>query len=457
MTSPSILRPLRSSSSSTFYSATYRNSQTEPSTATSTSSSNMSASVGFNDTSPPTHSNNGKNKKQSHAFSTSSSGAFSSRLGLLSNPNISSQKSTGSGQISYGTPGDSALKESATQATSVYFADKHQEINLPPKFVKQMAKLEKERIKLFEKEKVKVNKLMNSALKVSNNAMKSSGSATSSHTKSMLRSGDNNNNNSNNNNNNNNNSNNNNNNNDNTYDKRKYSTDDDRDIRIAAALCLDKEGDRDMVRGGGGERGGGGDRRGERGRDRERGREQDDEQKNNILSKNVPQYDNQYDATPGEEKKNKKLGKLGKITKTVRAYGSGDDSAPVTSTSTSTSIGERMSGTVSSAHADVHTSSIPTSTSTPTIINLSDIKTIPSDLNKQKVDPSTVTRTPGHLQNTPPPPPTDSQMAMLMCAMGSQLGNLGAEIPILEVEPVRVPNKVGRPKLSYKEKVCMLY
>ena len=463
MTSPSILRPLRSSTSSNFYSATYRNSQVEPATSTSTSSATSTAtSVGFNDSSPATYSNNGKNKKQSHAFATSSSGAFSSRSGLLSNPNNNStQKLTGfgsgSGTSSFGTPGDSALKDSATQATSVYFADKHQEINLPPKFVKQMAKLEKERIKLFEKEKVKVNKLLNSALKVTNSAMKSSSSNTTltSHIKNQnsnqLRNED--------------------------YDydninvynneKKSYLNDDDRSVKLAAALCLDREGDRDI----------GGkslekDRGRERGREKGRDRDEDDEEKNNVLTaRHVPQLNNQYESNFTDEKKNKRLGKLGKITKSVRAYGSGDDNAPQasTSTSTSTSVGERMIGTTTSAISDMRTSSAPTSTSTstststPITVNLSDMRSIVSnqDINKKNnsnsnsknsLDHPSLTGTPGHSQITPP----ESQMAMLMCAMGSHLGTLGAEIPIQDVEPVRVPNKVGRPKLSYKEKVCML-
>ena len=365
---------------------------------------------------------------------------------------------SGSGMLSFGTPGDSALKESATQATSVYFADKHQEINLPPKFVKQMAKLEKERIKLFEKEKVKVNKLLNSALKVTNSAMKSSSSGTTStnHIKNQnsnsnfdqLR------------------------NEDYEYDnvnmydneRKSYLNDDDRSVKLAAALCLDREGDRDI---------GGKSREKDRGKEKNRGREKgrdrdDDNEEKNILltAKNVPQLDNQYESTFNDEKKNKRLGKLGKITKSVRAYGSGDDNAPQASTSSSTSVGERMIGATTSARNDVHTSSVPTSTSTstststPIIVNLSDMRSVASNQDnnnknnsKNSLDiPShihTGTGTPGCSQNTPP----ESQMAMLMCAMGSHLGTLGAEIPVQDVEPVRVPNKVGRPKLSYKEKV----
>ena len=147
VTSPSILRPVRSSSF-------YKNSQQGQE---STSSSQVFL------TDIDQNSDVGRSKKQSHGFSTSSSGAFSSPIGLQSgfgpgpgNTSSSQKHSTSSSFFSSGN--DSLLKENATHATSIFFADKHQQLNLPPKFVKQMMKQEKERIKILEKEKNKLSK-----------------------------------------------------------------------------------------------------------------------------------------------------------------------------------------------------------------------------------------------------------------------------------------------------------
>jgi hypothetical protein len=162
VTSPAILRPVRSSS--TFYSSTYKNSQTE------------SSQTAFRQPAEAPPAGAGRAKKNTTLFSPSSSGAFSSPLGIQATSSLALKRS--------GSPGcrvgDSALKYSATQATSNYFADKHQELNLPPKFVKQMLRLEKERMKLLEKEKVKVSKSTgssvknSSASKLSNSASKNS-------------------------------------------------------------------------------------------------------------------------------------------------------------------------------------------------------------------------------------------------------------------------------------------
>ena len=151
VTSPSILRPVRSSSF-------YKNSQQGQESTTSSSQVFL--------TDIEQNSDAGRNRKQSHGFSTSSSGAFSSPIGLQSgfgpgtgNTGVSQKHSTSSSSSSFFASGnDSLLKENATHATSIFFADKHQELNLPPKFVKQMMKQEKERIKLLEKEKNKLSK-----------------------------------------------------------------------------------------------------------------------------------------------------------------------------------------------------------------------------------------------------------------------------------------------------------
>ena len=159
VTSPSILRPVRSSS---FYNSSYK--QQEPSSHV------------FQNDLEQVPAGGSRVKKQSHVFSTSSSGAFSSPLGLQGQKHAGSSYSVANGN-------DSVLKENATQATSVYFADKHQELNLPPKFVKQMLKLEKERNKLIEKERIRMSKevkLSASKKSVSSSGSKSTGSVKSS-------------------------------------------------------------------------------------------------------------------------------------------------------------------------------------------------------------------------------------------------------------------------------------
>lgn len=319
------------------------------------------------------------------------------------------------------------LKESATQATSNYFKDKHQEMNLPAKFVKQILKAEKERCKLKEKEKAKILKLQSSALKSSNNVIKSSTStSTASAVKSKFQSQD-----------------------FMVSSEEKYEGKNNirnGDYSTTLSWKEDTDGDND----------------------------------NDAIHSQGGNEDN-YDDNFGSQKKNKRLGKLGKISKSRKLHNN-DEGIEMGMNSNTDMVSNTpqlysgtpsshsvvlMDGTSTSASACA-SSSTSTSTSTPTIwAPDADSNSGPSG-------------TPG----LPPTTPGGSQMHMLMCAVGSQLGSLSEESMGKDEEMMRdrdrdrdrvrerererereggrdmheegersVKNKVGRPKLTFKEKV----
>ena len=334
----------------------------------------------------------GRGKKASTLFSPSSSGAFSSPAGIQTTSSFS-LKRTGSPGCRVG---DSTLKYSATQATSNYFADKHQELNLPPKFVKQMLRLEKERIKLLEKEKGKIPKSSSSSVK---NSISSKQNISTS--KNNLKSKN------------------------NVLDTER-GVDNEKEVDPRSMLRSDTN-DVSMKR--------------------------EIERKQDGVAVSASLDDGSRDSA-ADEKKNSKLGKLGKFSKLARPYNAREGGIGIGSGTGYDGVG------VGVGVGDTHTvqgSGRPAVT--PNHQNTPDVTDMSVRTPGQGVNPALTpgpTQAPGSSSSVnvalPPTTPGGTQMKMLVHAAGSQLGGMCDDPNPPEVR-VHVPNKVGRPKLSFKEKV----
>ena len=272
-----------------------------------------------------------------------------------------------------------------------------------------MLRLEKERLKLLEKEKIKMPKASGSTGKNSTSNKLNNSTSKSSNSKTK-------------------------------------SNNQDSDNGVDSAVESDP---RSVSRGGNqGDLGvrWDGDRDRERDRDRDRERERQEGNSVSIALK---------DKTPDsltDDKKNLKLGKLGKFSKLARSYNAGDGGTGVGTGSGSGSGYDGM-GDTHTTHGMARSAVTPNPQSTPGVSTDMSVRTPGQGVNPTPNTASAPSSSSSDMSSSlPPTTPGGTQMKMLVHAAGSQLGGMCDDPNPPEVK-VHVPNKVGRPKLSFKEKV----